>query len=167
MRKLGWEAQRARHLRVRFDDHDAIGVRRGAVQLAHGRARVQRQAHVAVRIGRRRGRRHQARRELFGHCREPPEVGGQVLDVRAVFDQQTLRRSEEATEVAHARLREQRIQIEQEPAEHFELDPVVAPTERVQQGGGRARAEGRGHRVGRANERGRLLDAHLASGHSR
>ena len=64
---------------------------------------------------------------------EPAEVGGHELDARAAVDEDPLGRPEETADVAHARLGEERVEVEQQRAEHVEVFPVVAFTERVQQ----------------------------------
>ena len=80
-------------------------------------------------------------RELLGDRDEPPEVGGDELDARAAVEQDALGRSEEAADVPHARLREQRVEVEQQRAEHVEVLPVVACTERVQERRGLSRPQ--------------------------
>ena len=52
---------------------------------------------------------------------------------RAAVDQDPLGGPEETADIAHARLGEERIEVEEQRAEHVEVFPVVAFTERVQQ----------------------------------
>ena len=66
VRVLGRESERAREVRVRLDDEQPVRILGRALHLAHRRARVQRQAHPAVGIGRCRAGCDDARRELFG-----------------------------------------------------------------------------------------------------
>ncbi len=113
--------ERARQLFVHLDDDEPVRIERGAVQLCDRGARVQRQAHEPVGVGRRGGRRHDARCELFRDGHEAAEVGGNELDLPARVAQRALRGSEEAAPQPHAGLGEHREVVEQQRAEDLEL----------------------------------------------
>ena len=96
---------------------------------------VQRQAHPAVGVGRRRRRRHDAARD--GTARRSGEKrrksDGTNSTLAPESRQEPLGRPEEAGEEAHAGLGEQRVEVDQQRAEHLELLEVVALAERVQE----------------------------------
>ena len=79
--------------------------------------------------------------ELLDDGREAPEVRRDELDVGARVAQEPFGRAVEAGEQADAGLREQRVEVGEQRAEHLELLEVVALAERVQEGAGLARSE--------------------------
>ena len=133
VRVLRREAERAREVRVRLDDEQPVRVFARALHLAHRRARVQREAHPAVGVGRRRAGCDDARCELLGDGHEPAEVGGHELDAGAAVDEHPLGRPEEAADVADSGPAEQGVEVEQQRTEDVEVLPVVALPQRVQE----------------------------------
>ena len=160
------ETERPGQLIVHLDDHDAVGVGRGAVQLADGRARVQRQAQESVVVGRRGRRRHDPRRELLRDRDESAEVGGDELHPRARVAHRPFRGAEEAAAQTDAGLGEHDVEVEEQRAEHLERLPVVAPAERVQEPAGYAGTEWHRERVGGPEQCGRVRSTELSHGHS-
>ena len=134
VRVLGSDAERARQVRVRFDDQQPVRIRGRALHLgARSRPRAARGSSSpsasgsAAVVATTRGANCSA---IVTNRRK--SAGTNSMS-RAAVDQDPLGGPEEAADIAHARLGEQRVEVEEQRAEHVEVFPVVAFTERVQQ----------------------------------
>ena len=154
--EAGGQARRAGQLRVDLDDQEAVWVLAGTEQLGPGRADVQRQVHRPA-GGRRRLGHHDPWREPCQDRCHLTEPSGHQLHLVTHGEQESLRRSEEATAVAHPGFGEHVVDVEAEGAPEDEVLPVVAPTERTEEGIGVRRPEPESDAVGRPDQGDGLL----------
>ena len=119
-------------LRGLHDEH-AVRIGARAVQLVDRPAGVEREAAVAVPVGRRGHRRHHPRRLLFEQRREAPEIRRREADVRAGVAQHPLERPEEPRQVVHIRVVEDVAAHREQGAVDAQVLPVVALAERLEE----------------------------------
>ena len=124
-----------------LDDHEAVGVGPGTVELVDACTGVNAEAHPPVhrRSGR---RRHDARPEVVEHRLEAAEVGRHEVNRRAGIAQEPLSRTEEPAAVVHPFAHEQLVEVGEQGAEHFEVLEVVALTEGVEEAARHTRSQG-------------------------
>ena len=152
---VGRQPDGAREVRARFDDAETIGIGGRGLELADARTGVEREAHPAVGVGRRSGRRHHARPDLLEHRCEAAEVGGHELDPGPAGEHEPFGWSEEAGPHRHARSEQDLVEVRHQGAEQPEVVPRLACSQCVHQLTGNAGAEGDRERVGRLDQLGR------------
>ena len=138
---VGRQAERGREPLGDLHDQQAVRILAGPAQLTDRAPGMERQAAPALAGGRGSHRRHHPRALLLQQRGEPAEVGRGEADVRAALAERALDRAEEAREVVHARVVEERGADQQQGAVDAEVLPVVPFAQRREERRGLAGAQ--------------------------